>query len=490
MTIASTINRNDYPGTGAQTTFTYSFRIIEDSDLLVIHTDNAGVDTEWTLGVEYTVTGAGAAAGGTVVVKTTPTDYTPDSDEFISIRRVRPLTQTTDIRNQGSFYPEAHEDAFDHLIMIAQQHQDDIDRSIKLPDSIDFADFNTDLPTTIVGEASVTIITNPAGDGFVVGPTAAAIEGAQAEATAAAASAAAALVSETNAAASAASAAVTVSGLLGNDVSFKVFGDSPVTLTSADKGKVISCDCTGGAIAITLPAIAGLTLTYPFGLVIKKTDSSANKITVTRASTDTIDGATSIEIESQYEGILLFAENSTAPDQWSMIKFGAASAGGGGGALIWNDDGPNAPVYSSEFGNEVYLFEAGLGQTIYTVVKVPSTYVVGRPIALKISQYTPDNFATMLLTSVTTLISTGSSAMSSTTNQYTSTNSALSNSVAYQLRTVSLDLTTKSTDPSPGQINGVAVAPNDLLLVAVSRGTDTSTEHVRLVPGGCETTFR
>jgi hypothetical protein len=46
-----------------------------------------------------------------------------------------PLSQSSDIRNQGGFFADVHEDTFDHLVMIDQQQQDEIDRSFKLPET-------------------------------------------------------------------------------------------------------------------------------------------------------------------------------------------------------------------------------------------------------------------------------------------------------------------------------------------------------------------
>jgi len=51
----------------------------------------------------------------------------------MTLRRVRDVTQETDVRNQGDFFPEAHENAFDHEIMVAQQLTDELARSIHLP---------------------------------------------------------------------------------------------------------------------------------------------------------------------------------------------------------------------------------------------------------------------------------------------------------------------------------------------------------------------
>ena len=59
----------------------------------------------------------------------------------------------------------------------------------------------------------------------------------------------------------------------------------------------IRCDATSAAFALTLPA-AGSVLGFPF--FVKKIDSSGNAVTITRAGSDTIDGATTLALSSQY----------------------------------------------------------------------------------------------------------------------------------------------------------------------------------------------
>lgn len=70
--------------------------------------------------------------GGTITLTAgnLPNNY------HLTIRRVRGLTQDTDIRNQGDFFPEVIEDEFDRNIMIAQQQQEELDRSFRLPETV------------------------------------------------------------------------------------------------------------------------------------------------------------------------------------------------------------------------------------------------------------------------------------------------------------------------------------------------------------------
>jgi hypothetical protein len=135
-TISSTTNRVSYTGNGAVDTYSYTF--IAESDLLVTVRDDQtpATETTLTLTTHYTVTGEGLAAGGTVVLVNGAFDWLDadgdlESNYVLTIRRVRPLTQTTSIRNQGAYYPALHENAFDHLVMIGQQLDFDLDRCIK-----------------------------------------------------------------------------------------------------------------------------------------------------------------------------------------------------------------------------------------------------------------------------------------------------------------------------------------------------------------------
>src|SRR5690606_39553808 len=38
-----------------------------------------------------------------------------------------------DLRNQGKFFAEIHEDTFDLIVMMAQQQQEQLDRAVKVP---------------------------------------------------------------------------------------------------------------------------------------------------------------------------------------------------------------------------------------------------------------------------------------------------------------------------------------------------------------------
>ncbi len=197
MTLSSLTNRVSYTGNGAVDTYAYTFRIFSNTDLLVTVRDTDDVETTLTLTTDYTVTGVGGLTGGNVVLVNSAQAWLDGDGDLLSgfaliIRRVRPLKQETDIRNQGDYYPEGTEDQFDSLVMIDQQQQDEIDRSLKLPETVSSSDFDPTLPADIAGSIDCVPITNAAGDGWADAadwPTATEIINAATNATAADASA-------------------------------------------------------------------------------------------------------------------------------------------------------------------------------------------------------------------------------------------------------------------------------------------------------------
>lgn len=116
MTVSTEVNHNEYTGNGVTTSFPYTFRIFKDSDLVVVTNDTSGLLRTLTLNTDYTVTGAGSYSGGYVALK-----FPLPSGWSIAIDRELSVVQETDLRNQGKFFAETHEGAFDYLTMLIQQ---------------------------------------------------------------------------------------------------------------------------------------------------------------------------------------------------------------------------------------------------------------------------------------------------------------------------------------------------------------------------------
>ena len=157
MTVPSDNNRNDEIGNGATDTYNYTFKITSESDIKVSQRDTEDVETVLTLNVDYTVTGVGALNGGSIVL----TAGNLTTDYHLTIRRDSALTQQTDVRNQGDFSPEIHEDTFDHLASVDQTQQSEIDRCVKVSETYPV---DVELPGPQAGKV---LMWNEAGDGLI-----------------------------------------------------------------------------------------------------------------------------------------------------------------------------------------------------------------------------------------------------------------------------------------------------------------------------------
>lgn len=128
MTITTTAIKAVAQGNGANTSWPYTFLIPAESDLVVTLVTIASGNEVVVSPANYSVTGIGNDAGGQV---TYPLVGPALSALYkIVVERVLPLTQDTDLVNQGGAYPQDIEDALDYLTMAVQQLQDQINRSI------------------------------------------------------------------------------------------------------------------------------------------------------------------------------------------------------------------------------------------------------------------------------------------------------------------------------------------------------------------------
>lgn len=116
MTVSTVINREQYEGNGVTTVYPYRFRILKDSHMVVTVVDPEGNLKTLSLGTDYDLKGVGLVDGGRVELKEPlATGWS------ISLDRDLPALQETDLRNQGKFFAEVHEDAFDYLTMLVQK---------------------------------------------------------------------------------------------------------------------------------------------------------------------------------------------------------------------------------------------------------------------------------------------------------------------------------------------------------------------------------
>lgn len=168
MSLSNTTDRNQYTGNGTASVYSYTFPIVLATDLAVFtRVISTGVEAKLVLNTDYSIAGVGQAAGGSITLLAGALPVTT----IIVLRRIRPLTQNTSIRNQTAFYASVHEDTFDNLTMLDQQLQDELSRSAKLPETFTKADFDPTLPAFgLIGQPNVALITDNTGTKFIAGP--------------------------------------------------------------------------------------------------------------------------------------------------------------------------------------------------------------------------------------------------------------------------------------------------------------------------------
>lgn len=139
MTLSTTVNKVSYTGNGSTTIFAYPFRITLSSQLKV-YVDSV-LKTETT---DYTVSGVGGATGGNVTFVAAPAN-----NAAVFITRQLPLTQLADYIANSVFPAETHEQALDLLVMITQQLDEIIKRSLSFDKESTFN--NSALPDPVAG---------------------------------------------------------------------------------------------------------------------------------------------------------------------------------------------------------------------------------------------------------------------------------------------------------------------------------------------------
>lgn len=122
MTVQTSTSTASFAGNGVTSVFPIGFKFNSAADLIVsLIEDATGGILPLTLNSQYTVSGAGDDSGGAITMLSPPA-----AGQTLSVRRVIAILQPTDLRNQGSFFAEVHEEALDLLTMIDQQQQDEI----------------------------------------------------------------------------------------------------------------------------------------------------------------------------------------------------------------------------------------------------------------------------------------------------------------------------------------------------------------------------
>jgi hypothetical protein len=121
---------------------------------------------------------------------------------------------------------------------------------------------------------------------------------------------------------------------------------SPYTVLSTDS--YLACNAAGGAITITLP----LATATGRELTVKKTDSSANACTLTRASSDTIDGATTLALTAQNAAAKVLDRVSGVWDRTHVNQVGGDVSGPSTNQTVTRINGGAVPNSAAFLGTD------------------------------------------------------------------------------------------------------------------------------------------
>ncbi|MFJ3117814.1 hypothetical protein ACIPI6_14865 [Pseudomonas protegens] len=111
--------------------FPIPYRFLQNSDIEAVVVKQDGT-SETLTSAQYTLTGAGAQNGGTLF-STYAASILSSPGNLLTISRVMLAVQPTDLRNQGRYFAETHENVFDRLTMLIQQGFSGLSRALKRP---------------------------------------------------------------------------------------------------------------------------------------------------------------------------------------------------------------------------------------------------------------------------------------------------------------------------------------------------------------------
>lgn len=138
MTVNSTKSVKTHICNGVTTVFAYDFEIPDADEVSVFLTRTSTGDITVLSSSQYSITGIGSAAFGSV---TYPTSGSAQAAGYtLTIERVIPYTQPDTIPNQGNLFASTVEAIVDRITMMVQQIEGFYARSIRVPMSDDEID--------------------------------------------------------------------------------------------------------------------------------------------------------------------------------------------------------------------------------------------------------------------------------------------------------------------------------------------------------------
>jgi microcystin-dependent protein len=127
MTLSTQTSKAAFSGNGVSTVFPLPFPFLRDADIKALLRQD-GFETPLAPGQHYTLTGAGSASGGSLVMRNPPA-----TGQTLVAWRAPAIVQEVDYVENSVFPAETHEAALDLLTMICQSLQEQLGRAVLYP---------------------------------------------------------------------------------------------------------------------------------------------------------------------------------------------------------------------------------------------------------------------------------------------------------------------------------------------------------------------
>lgn len=330
-----------YVGTGDKSDYSFDFGISNKRDVTILAL-NASGEQQWSVNgddTEYISSVTFEANERETGIVNLVDDLPVDWELFLILNPgAGEPSSTAKFRDQKTYTLRRIEDSFDYCVGGLQRLFDLTRKSMRLPEWIEYSDFNMTVPAEIIetDSAGRMMLVNADSNGWELGPDASDIADAQTNAAAAAASATAALLSANNADTSEAAAAASAAAALVSETNAAatLSGAIPKS-TGTTKGDIITF--TGSATPVrraagadnTVPtywaaATDGLIARADIGARVQKFLSSSGNYNTTyvfeitsgnatAAATYTNNGITYTVVDTIAAGTRLYATGNANP---------------------------------------------------------------------------------------------------------------------------------------------------------------------------------
>ncbi|HIQ89267.1 TPA: hypothetical protein IAA68_05560 [Candidatus Galligastranaerophilus faecipullorum] len=131
---------NNYSGNNSAVQFDYDLTIENENQLIVMHSDKYGRQTQLVLNVDYSIHGIGNENGGYIIFPLEGSLYsTLDEDEVISLFLSLPIEQATPFGTSDKLDMNILEKTFDYIVKLIKILNRGVERSVKIQEGSDIS---------------------------------------------------------------------------------------------------------------------------------------------------------------------------------------------------------------------------------------------------------------------------------------------------------------------------------------------------------------